>query len=67
MTLTTPRAILYGGLTVGTLDLILVPMSNAGNGTINFATPATAVMANGILIHAFGVGMPATYFASKVR
>lgn len=45
----------------------VVPMSNAGNGTITFALPATPVMINGILIHAFGVGLPAVYFSSRIR
>jgi hypothetical protein len=45
----------------------VVPLSNAGNGSITFALPARAVMMNGILIHAFGVGLPAAYFASRTR
>jgi hypothetical protein len=45
----------------------VVPLSNAGNGSITFALPARAVMMNGILIHAFGVGLPAAYFASRAR
>lgn len=43
----------------------VVPMSNAGTHTITFALPATPIMINGILIHMFGVGLPAAYFASK--
>ena len=43
----------------------VVPLSNAGTGQITFALPATAVLINGILIHAFGVGLPAAYFASR--
>jgi hypothetical protein len=43
----------------------VVPMSNAGNHTISFALPATPIMINGILIHMFGVGLPAAYFASR--
>jgi hypothetical protein len=44
---------------------VVVPMSNAGNGQITFALPVAPVMINGILIHAFGVGLPAAYFASR--
>jgi hypothetical protein len=57
----------YGVAAYFVMTWFVVPMSNAGNGTINFALPVTAVMANGILIHAFGVGLPAAYFAQKVR
>jgi hypothetical protein len=42
-------------------------MSNAGNGTITYALPATPIMINGILIHMFGVGLPAAYFSSRIR
>ena len=42
-------------------------MSNAGNQQITFALPAMPVMLNGILIHMFGVGLPAAYFASRGR
>ncbi len=45
----------------------VVPMSNAGNGSITFALPVMPVLINGLLIHAFGVGLPAAYFASKIR
>ncbi len=44
----------------------VVPLSNAGNGQITFALPAMPIMINGLLIHAFGVGLPAAYFASRV-
>jgi hypothetical protein len=43
----------------------VVPMSNAGNGQITFALPVMPVMINGLLIHMFGVGLPAAYFASR--
>ena len=59
--------IAYGVVAYFVMTWLVVPMSNAGNGTINFALPVTAVMMNGILIHAFGVGLPAAYFASRVR
>jgi hypothetical protein len=59
--------IAYGVAAYFVMTWFVVPMSNAGNGTINFALPVTAVMMNGILIHAFGVGLPSAYFASRVR
>lgn len=63
---------LIGGLLFGVaayfvMTWFVVPLSNAGNGQITFALPVTAVMLNGILIHAFGVGLPAAYFASRIR
>ena len=60
------------GLTFGVaayfvMTWFVVPMSNAGNGQITFALPVTPVLVNGILIHAFGVGLPTAYFASRIR
>lgn len=57
----------YGVAAYFVMTWFVVPMSNAGNGTINFALPVAAVLVNSILIHALGVGLPAGYFASKVR
>jgi hypothetical protein len=57
----------YGVAAYFVMTWFVVPMSNAGNGIVNFALPVTAVMTNGLLIHAFGVGLPAAYFASRVR
>jgi hypothetical protein len=47
----------------------VVPLSNAGTGAgvISFALPGAPVLVNGILIHAFGVGLPVAYFASRAR
>jgi hypothetical protein len=59
--------IAFGVIAYFTMTWFVVPMSNAGNGAITFALPVTPVMINGILIHAFGVGVPAAYFASRVR
>jgi hypothetical protein len=61
-----------GGIAFGVaayfvMTWFVVPMSNAGNGTITFALPAMPVMINGIVIHAFGVGLPAAYFSSRIR
>lgn len=47
------------------MNWFVVPLSNAGNGQITFALPAMPVVINGILIHMFGVGLPAAYFASR--
>ena len=60
-------ASLFGVAAYFVMTWFVVPMSNAGNGTMTFALPVTPVMINGILIHAFGVGLPAAYFASRVR
>jgi hypothetical protein len=59
--------IAYGVAAYFVMTWFVVPMSNAGNGSITFALPVTAVMINGILIHAFGVGLPAAYFAARGR
>jgi hypothetical protein len=59
--------IAYGVAAYFAMTWLVVPMSNAGNGTINFALPVAPVLINGLLIHAFGVGLPAAYFASRVR
>ena len=57
----------FGVVAYFVMTWVVVPMSNAGNHTITFALPATAIMINGVLIHMFGVGLPAAYFASRVR
>ena len=59
--------LLFGVAAYFVMTWFVVPMSNAGNGQITFALPVTPVMINGILIHAFGVGLPAAYFASRVK
>ena len=58
--------IAYGITAYVVMTWFVVPMSAADNGQITFALPATAVLTNGILIHAFGVGLPSAYFASRV-
>lgn len=57
----------FGVIAYFVMTFFVVPMSNAGNHQITFALPAMPVMTNGILIHMFGVGLPAAYFASRVR
>ena len=57
----------FGFVAYLVMTWFVVPLSNAGNGSITFALPVMPVLINGILIHAFGVGLPAAYFASRVR
>jgi len=57
--------LVFGVTAYFVMTWFVVPMSNAGNHTITFALPATPVMINGILIHMFGVGLPAAYFSSR--
>jgi hypothetical protein len=59
--------IIFGVAAYFVMTWFVVPLSNAGNGSITFALPVRAVMINGMLIHAFGVGLPAAYFASRAR
>jgi uncharacterized membrane protein YagU involved in acid resistance len=59
--------IAYGVAAYFAMTWVVVPLSNAGTGTINFSLPVTPVLINGLLIHAFGVGLPSAYFASRVR
>jgi hypothetical protein len=59
--------LLFGVIAYFVMTWLVVPMSNAGNGQLTFALPVTPVMINGILIHAFGVGLPAAYFSSRIR
>ena len=57
--------IAFGVVAYFVMTWFVVPMSNAGTGSVTFALPLMPVMINGILIHAFGVGLPAAYFASR--
>jgi hypothetical protein len=57
--------LVFGVIAYFVMTWFVVPMSNAGNHQITFALPVTPVLINGILIHAFGVGLPAAYFASR--
>ena len=49
------------------MTFVVVPLSNAGPGRISFALPALPILMNGLAIHALGVGLPAAYFASRMR
>lgn len=57
----------FGVLAYFVMTFVVVPLSNAGPGRVAFVLPATPILMNGLAIHAFGVGLPAAYFASRVR
>jgi hypothetical protein len=57
----------FGVLAYFVMTFVVVPLSNAGPGRIAFSLPVVPVLINGLAIHAFGVGLPAAYFASKSR
>lgn len=57
--------IAFGVIAYFVMTFVVVPLSNAGPGRISFALPVPPVLINGLLIHAFGVGLPAAYFASR--
>lgn len=59
--------IAYGVVAYFVMTFVVVPLSNAGPGRIAFALPVTPVLINGLAIHAFGVGLPIAYFASRRR
>ncbi len=49
---------LFGLMAYAVMTFVVVPLSAAAGGA-----PAGAVLINGLLIHAFGVGLPAALFA----
>lgn len=59
--------IAYGVVAYLVMTFVVVPLSNAGPGRIALALPVTPVLINGLAIHALGVGLPAAFFASRVR
>jgi hypothetical protein len=50
---------LYGLVVYGVMNLVVIPLSKIGGPTM----PPAPVLANGVLIHLFGVGLPAALFA----
>jgi hypothetical protein len=52
--------ILYGLVVYAVMNYVVVPLSAIGGGVRIAATP---VLINGLLIHAFGVGLPSALFA----
>jgi hypothetical protein len=55
----------FGVLAYFVMSFAVVPLSKAGPGQLTFALPAMPVLINGLMIHAFGVGLPAAYFAHQ--
>ena len=51
--------LLYGLVAYAMMNLVVIPLSKIGGPTV----PALPVLANGLLIHMFGVGLPAALFA----
>ena len=57
-----PAGLVYGILVYLTMTFIVVPASAAGGGM-----PSWPVALNGVLIHMFGVGLPAALASASVR
>jgi hypothetical protein len=55
--------LVYGLLVYAFMNLVVLPLSAAGSGGF----PAPPVLANGLLIHALGVGLPSALFARAAR
>jgi hypothetical protein len=54
--------LMYGVAVYGVMNYIVVPLSAAATGRFSWV-----VFANGVLIHMFGVGLPASLLARAVR
>lgn len=55
--------LLYGIVAYGVMNLVVLPLSNIGPSSM----PPPPVLANGLLIHMFGVGLPSALFARAAR
>lgn len=55
--------LLYGLAVYAVMNLVVIPLSKIGGP----AMPPAPVLANGLLIHMFGVGLPAALFARAAR
>ena len=55
--------LLYGLVAYAVMNLVVIPLSKIGGPTM----PALPVLANGLLIHMFGVGLPAALAARAAR
>jgi hypothetical protein len=55
--------LLYGLVAYAVMNLVVLPLSKVGGPSL----PAMPVLANGLLIHMFGVGLPSALFARAVR
>lgn len=53
--------IAYGLLVYLFMNRVVIPLSAIGTAT----WPAPPVLANGLLIHAFGIGIPSAFFAAR--
>ena len=51
--------VLYGLVVYGVMNLVVIPLSKIGGPSM----PAAPVLANGLLIHMFGVGLPSALAA----
>jgi hypothetical protein len=56
-----PCGLVYGVLVYLFMNRAVIPLSAIGPA----ASPALPVLANGLLIHAFGVGIPSAVFAAR--
>jgi uncharacterized membrane protein YagU involved in acid resistance len=56
----------FGVVAFFVMTWFVVPLSRVGAG-VTFALPATPSLINGLLIHAFGVGLPIAWFAREDR
>ena len=59
--------ILYGIAAYVVMNTIVIPLSAAGRGGLTWPIVVNAVLVNGVLIHMFGVGLPASLFARAAR
>lgn len=55
--------LLYGVVVYAVMNLVVLPLSKVGGPSL----PAAPVLANGLLIHLFGVGLPSALFARAAR
>ena len=58
-----PCGLAYGLLAWLFMNRVVIPLSAIGTAT----WPVLPVLANGLLIHAFGVGLPSAVFAARAR
>jgi len=55
--------LLYGLVAYAVMNLVVLPLSKVGGPSL----PAAPVLANGLLIHMLGVGLPSALFARAAR
>jgi uncharacterized membrane protein YagU involved in acid resistance len=59
-----PCGLVYGLLAYLVMNRVVIPLSAIGGPA---AWPVLPVLANGLLIHAFGVGLPSAIFAARAK